>query len=45
MKVEVSDRLKKEAKKENRSVSNFVDSLLLKHFKELDNGTVTKIEL
>lgn len=32
----IMDRVREEAKKENRPISNYIETLLMKHFEELD---------
>lgn len=32
----VMDRVRKESKKENRSINNYIETILMKHFKEID---------
>ena len=32
----ILDRTKEEAKKENRSFNNFIETVLIKHFEDLD---------
>lgn len=33
---EIMKRLREEAKKENRSINNYMETLLMKHFKNVD---------
>jgi len=32
----IMDRVRKESKKENRSINNYIETVLMEHFKELD---------
>jgi len=36
MEKPIMDRLRIEAAKENRSINNYMETVLMKHFKELD---------
>lgn len=36
MEKPIMDRLRIEAEKENRSINNYMETVLIKHFKELD---------
>ena len=38
----IMDRLRIEAAKENRSINNYMETVLIKHFKELDKQEINK---
>lgn len=42
MEKPIMDRLRIEAAKENRSINNYMETVLIKHFKELDKQEINK---
>lgn len=38
----IMDRLRLEAKKQHRSINNYMETILIQHFEEIDNNQPTK---